>query len=97
MTADGSYRVCMKSKHDSVQVTVRGIPGPVVDTMRQRASHSGKSLNRVLVEALTLAAGLGSGDLRHRDLSDLAGSWVEDPDFDAALEAQDLIDGSLWE
>jgi hypothetical protein len=33
---------------------------------------------------------------RHRDLSDLAGTWVEDPAFDQAIADQDLVDEDLW-
>jgi hypothetical protein len=33
---------------------------------------------------------------KRRDLSDLAGTWVDDPEFDAALEAQSQIDPELW-
>jgi hypothetical protein len=32
-----------------------------------------------------------------RDLSDIAGTWVEDPEFDAALEDQNRIDWELWQ
>ena len=34
--------------------------------------------------------------LQLRDLSDLAGTWKEDPEFDAAIEDQDTIDLALW-
>lgn len=33
---------------------------------------------------------------RERDLSDLAGSWRNDPAFEAALAEQDTIDAELW-
>jgi hypothetical protein len=35
-------------------------------------------------------------EMLHHDLDDLAGQWVEDPEFDAAVEAQDQVDESLW-
>jgi len=31
-----------------------------------------------------------------RDLDFLAGTWVEDPQFDAALKEQDKIDRDVW-
>ena len=31
-----------------------------------------------------------------RELRDLAGTWADDPEFDAALAAQDQIDPDLW-
>ncbi len=33
---------------------------------------------------------------RRRDLSDLAGTWVEDPAFDEAIRDQDVVDPDLW-
>jgi hypothetical protein len=33
---------------------------------------------------------------RKRDLSDIAGTWVEDPAFDEAIEAQRQIDPDMW-
>jgi hypothetical protein len=33
---------------------------------------------------------------KQRDLSDLAGTWVEDPGFDEAIADQDRIDSVLW-
>jgi hypothetical protein len=35
-------------------------------------------------------------DRPRRDLSDLAGTWVEDPGFDQALAGQDQVDPELW-
>ena len=43
----------------------------------------------MLVEALTASAGLSGEPIRYRDLSDLAGHWVEDPEFDRILAEQD--------
>lgn len=84
-----------KSKQ-AIQLTVRGVPQQVAETYRQKAHRSGKSLNRVLVEALTAAAGLGKEQIRYRELSDLAGTWVEDPAFDAAIAEQHRIDEEMW-
>jgi hypothetical protein len=32
-----------------------------------------------------------------RDLSDIAGTWQEDENFDRALAEQDQVDESMWE
>lgn len=32
-----------------------------------------------------------------RDLSDIVGTWEEDPEFDAALEDQRRIDPEMWQ
>jgi hypothetical protein len=33
---------------------------------------------------------------RRRNLSDLAGTWLEDPTFNQAIRDQDVIDPDLW-
>ena len=40
-------------------------------------------------------AGLGETTLQRRDLSDIAGTWKEDRDFDEAIADQDRIDERL--
>jgi len=85
-----------RHKEEPIQLTVRGVPERVKKHLLVRAARERKSLNTVLVEVLTNATGQEMGAHVYRDLSALAGTWVEDPDFDAAIEAQDLIDSSLW-
>jgi hypothetical protein len=34
--------------------------------------------------------------VRYSDLDDLAGSWVQDPVFDRAVEEMDTVDNELW-
>jgi hypothetical protein len=36
-------------------------------------------------------------EIPKRDLSDIAGTWLEDAAFDSALAAQDTIDPDLWD
>jgi hypothetical protein len=79
-----------------VQYTVRKIP-PAVDTaLRRRSRTERKSLNRVAVEALLRGAGVEDASQRYRDLSDVAGTWAEDPEFDRAVAAQHRADRRLW-
>lgn len=87
----------MQFKYRRSQHTVRGVPHSVDRALRERANAEGKSLNQVLVEALTKASGtLGPAEPPLRDLDALAGRWQEDPAFDEALRAQDQVDESLW-
>jgi hypothetical protein len=79
-----------------VQYTLRDIPGPLDDALRQRAKEEGKSLNQVTIEALLRAFGLLGAAVRERDLSNVTGSWQPDPDFDAALGDRDRVDPELW-
>jgi plasmid stability protein len=79
-----------------MQYTLRDIP-PILDSeLRRRAKAEGKSLNAVALEVLTRGAGLTEAPLRHRDLADIAGTWLEDPEFDRAIAEQDQIDEKLW-
>ena len=74
------------------QVTIRNVPPDVEAALRRRAREEGKSLNAVMVEAL-------SRDVEprvYRDLAWFAGTWVEDPAFDEAIAAQDQIDEEMW-
>lgn len=79
-----------------MQYTLRDIP-PLLDSeLRQRARSEGKSLNAVAVEAMVRGAGLGDSPTRQRDLSDIVGTWQEDPDFAQAIAEQDQVDEHLW-
>jgi hypothetical protein len=78
-----------------MQYTLRGIPPTVDSKLRRLAKAQGRSLNAVAVEALVRGAGLGEHPLRQRDLSDIAGTWLEDPEFDRATADQDRIDERL--
>jgi plasmid stability protein len=81
----------------TVQYTVRDVPAHVDRRLRQRASEEGKSLNRLLREALTREAGADpASPLLHHDLDALAGTWDDDPEFDRALAEQDRVDARMW-
>lgn len=79
-----------------MQYTIRDIPEHLDAALREAARRQGKSLNQAVLQALVRGAGLSEGLSRKRDLSDLAGSWQEDPDLDSALRDQDVIDESIW-
>jgi len=79
-----------------MQYTIRNLPARLDKLIRKRAKEEGKSLNTVAVEALMEAFGLRGSVEAHRDLGDLAGSWVEDAAVDEALEAQRGIDEEVW-
>jgi hypothetical protein len=76
---------------------VRNIPANADETLRRRAAELDLSLNEVLRQAILREAGLGPGAPKsYHDLDHLAGSWVEDPEFDAIRAEQDRIDEELW-
>jgi hypothetical protein len=79
-----------------MQYTLREIPPALDEELRRRARVEGKSLNAIAIEALLRGAGLGDTPVRARDLSDVAGTWQEDEDFDRAIVEQDTVDEALW-
>ena len=48
------------------------------------------------METLCRGAGVTGQPIQHSDLDGLIGTWVEDPQFDAAITAQDQVDPNLW-
>ena len=79
-----------------MQYTIRRIPKAVDDAVRERARATGKSLNEAAVDALADGAGLKGIPRKHRDLSDVAGTWKADKAFEAVLADQDRVDKDLW-
>jgi plasmid stability protein len=69
-------------------LTLDNIPEEVGDALRRRAEAEGKSVNEVAVEAIKTAMA-GHDPVRRRDLSEFAGSWISDPEVEAALRDQD--------
>jgi len=92
------YNVYMKSRQTkkSVQLTIRDVPAEVKKLFWHCATVQRKSLNNVLVEALSHAAGIAGEPVIYTDLDQLAGLWVKDAKFDEAIAAQDQIDPFLW-
>jgi hypothetical protein len=84
-----AYNKCM-------QYTLRNVPKSLDAALRRAAREKGKSLNEVTIEALIRGAGVSGELIRQRDLSDIAGSWREDPVFDSAVAEQDVIQAELW-
>jgi hypothetical protein len=82
-----------------MQYTIRRVPKPVDDAIRERARSTGKSLNEAVVDVLADGAGVKGAPRKRRDLSDIAGTWNADKGFESALAAQDRIDRDLgrWE
>jgi hypothetical protein len=78
------------------QYTLRRIPARLDSALRRRARQEQRSLNEVALEALERGLGLTAEPLRHHDLDDLAGTWVDDPAFDQAIAAMDQVDPELW-
>lgn len=84
-----------RNEQKPVQLTIRGVPARVKDMLVHRAEKEKKSLNSVLLDLLCTATETSSKITFH-DLDELAGSWVEDPEFEAIIEEQDRIDEDMW-
>ena len=94
MPALSAYIIGIKDKQ--IQYTIRQVPLHVDRALRQRVREERRSLNAVVIEMLERALGLTGQPIRHHDLDDLAGTWVDDPEFDKAIEDMDQIDPELW-
>lgn len=80
----------------TMQYTIRGVPERVDSLLRMRARKEQKSLNTVAIEVLSRGLGVGDEELELHDMDELIGTWVDDPEFDAAIESMDAIDEELW-
>lgn len=79
-----------------VQYTIRNVSEKTDVALRRHAVREGTSLNTAALEALEAGAGVGDQSIRHHDLDDLAGTWVQDDAFDSAMEAFEEVDEDLW-
>jgi hypothetical protein len=79
------------------QLTIRRVPERVKKLLKELAKRQEKSLNQVSIEILERGLGLTGEEIVYHDLDDLAGTWVDDPEFDKAIEEQHRIDPELWE
>ncbi|MGA2570958.1 MAG: hypothetical protein ABSF23_10610 [Terracidiphilus sp.] len=79
-----------------MQYTIRNVPEYLDAALRGAARAQDKSLNEVAIEALARGTGLTDRPRRQRDLGDIAGSWTDDPAFEAALAEQDTVDEEMW-
>jgi hypothetical protein len=78
------------------QYTLRKIPPALDRALRRTAREQHKSLNQVAVETLERAMGVAEEPRKRRDLSDLVGTWKDDPRIAEALEDQRRIDPEAW-
>lgn len=79
-----------------MQYTIRNIPKHVDEALRRRAAEQGKSLNEVAIEAIVGGLEASGTSIPKRDLSDFAGTWVDDPEFWKIIEEQQQIDPDMW-
>jgi len=93
---DGDREGDGAAHNSAMRYTLRKIPRDVDAALRQRARQEGKSLNQVALEALSRGLGIAQAPTKFHDLDFVIGTWVEDPEFDKAIEAQRQIDPEMW-
>jgi len=79
-----------------LQYTIRGIPERLDKAIRKLAAKDGKSINETVLDALKAGVGFSESSIRYSDLDDLVGSWVNDPEFDRAIQEMHRVDPELW-
>ena len=79
------------------QMTLRRIPDKISRKLREVARKEAKSMNLAALEALERGLGLADEPIEYHDLDDLAGSWIQDPEFEKVVAEMDRIDPGLWE
>ena len=78
------------------QMTLRRIPEKVSRRLREVARKEAKSMNLAALEALERGLGLADEPIEYHDLDDLAGSWIQDPEFEKVIAEMDRVDPGLW-
>jgi len=76
-------------------LTLTQVPEDVDDALRLRAQTQGKSVDEVALDLIRAGLAITTSPKR-RDLSEFAGTWVSDPEVEAALRDQDRIDPEMW-
>lgn len=74
----------------NTQYTIRSIPPKVDQALRKKSQKTGKSLNEVVIEALTKGAGM-TPDATFNDLDWFVGSMQIDSKFDEAMSWLDSL------
>jgi len=72
-------------------LTLPNLPPELGEALRKRAEAEGKTVDRVALEALAAGLHVQSG-VKQRDLSDIAGTWVDDPAFEESRRYHEKID-----
>ncbi len=81
---------------ERVQYTIRGVPEFLDANVRMFAKKESKSINQVLLDALSAGLGYFRKPQRNDSLVALAGSWEEYPESEKAFAEMDRIDEELW-
>ena len=82
-------------------ITLRNLPEPVAQAVRERAAKYHLSLNKAVIRLLEEATGetAAGRPRRQRDLSEFVGAWTKKQadEFNRALAEIRKIDPEIWE
>jgi len=79
-----------------MQYTLEKVSPELDHAVRARAQAEGKSVDQFLIEHLERTLGVGARPQMKRDLSGIAGTWVDDPEFDKVMEEFEQIEPDMW-
>ncbi len=74
-----------------VNLLIQNIPQRVIKALQAKAKAEGRSIDQVALKAIKVGLGLDSKGKKKRDLSDVAGTWVEDPIFDEIRQYHERV------
>lgn len=83
-------------KKNDKQYTIRNVSPRLDQRLRENAVQYKTSLNEAALDALRRGLGTGEEPVTYHDMDDLAGTWVQDPEFDKAMVLMDRADPELW-
>jgi hypothetical protein len=78
------------------QYTIRGIPEELDSVLREEATRYGKSMNALLIDKLTEACSIADKP-KTNGLEIFSGCMKPDPELEAALWEQRVVDPRDWE
>jgi hypothetical protein len=81
--------------NEAMTITLDKLPVEATEALRKQAEREGRSLQEVATEVLLRALGIDGAGIK-RDLSDVVGTWVDDPAFDEAMKDFEQIDPEKW-
>ncbi len=79
-----------------MQYTLRNIPRRLDQALRRKAKAEGVSLNEIALTVLAQGLDVEAEPVVYRDLENIAGSWIGDPETERTLAEQDQIDPEMW-
>jgi plasmid stability protein len=79
----------------TIQYTIRNVPPSVDKVLRQRAKHTGKSVNQLLVDILRLSTRSSGQANSIESLFGQGGQFLDDS-FDQAIDDLSRIDSKFW-